>query len=96
MLRAKISQAIQISTVSCSYALLNKAGLTWLQPFIWSNGNALVSGAGGLKFKSRARQIGTFPAVATAATFFRKKLCCRGAMTQRWTRILVTRFGVIQ
>ena len=47
-------------------------------PASWLSGNAFVSGAGGLWFKSRAGQI------ATAATFLRMELCCPGAMTRRW------------
>ena len=51
----------------------------------WSSGNALVSGVGGLKFKSRAGQIGhSCQQLATAAIFFRKKLCCLGALTRNW------------
>ena len=44
----------------------------------WSSGNALVSGAEELRFKSRVGQIGTkcFQRLATAATFLRKELCC--------------------
>ena len=43
-------------------------------------------GAGGLRFKSRAGQIGHSVAkwLATVATFLRKELCCPGAMTRRW------------
>ena len=34
--------------------------------------------------------------LATATTFLLNEMCCPGAMTQRWARKLVTRFGVIQ
>ena len=37
----------------------------------WSNRNAFVSGAGGLRFKSQAGQINSvFPTARTAAIFF--------------------------
>ena len=41
----------------------------------------LSLGAGGLRFKFRAVQIGHTAAVAVT---FRKKLCCRGVMMRRW------------
>ena len=55
------------------------------QPANWSSGNAFVSGPGSLKFKSQAGQIehSFCQRLATAATFFRKKLCCLGAITRR-------------
>ena len=46
-----------------------------------SSGNAFASGAGGLRFKFRAVQIGHTAAVAVR---FRKKLCCWGVMMRRW------------
>ena len=39
----------------------------------WSSGYALLSAAGGLKFKSDT----LLPTLATAATFFRKELCLK-------------------
>ena len=51
----------------------------------WSSSNAFVSGAGGLRFKSQAGQIGQCcQRLATAATFLRKELCCPGVLTRRW------------
>ena len=54
----------------------------------WSSGSAFVFGAGGLRFKFWAGQIGpsvaTCQRLATAAVFLRKELCCPGAMTQKW------------
>ena len=64
-----------------------------LQPASWSSGNVFVSGAGGLRFISRAGQIehgvanGSPP--TTIATFLRKELYCPGTMTRRW--VLPTR-----
>ena len=56
----------------------------------WSSGNAFVSGAGGLRFKSRAGQIRPetqrCQRLATAATFLRKELCRPGAMMRRWAQ----------
>ena len=50
-----------------------------------SSANAFASGAGGLRFKSRASQIGQCCQwLATATAFLRKKLYRAGAMTRRW------------
>ena len=56
------------------------------KPGSWSSGNVFFSGAGGLRIKSRAGQIGHIVANGSPPLqhFFRKKLCCPGAMTRRW------------
>ena len=64
----------------------------------WSSGNAFASGAGGLKFKSRAGQMGHSVAngLPLLQHFFESsKLCCSGAMTWRWapqTRYMLRRY----
>ena len=60
--------------------------LKFLEPASWSSGNALVSGAGGLKIKSRTGQIEHSVANGSPPllTFLQKELCCPGAMTRRW------------
>ena len=62
----------------------------------WLSGNAFVSGAGGLKFKSRAGQIGHSVANGSPPLYFFEKSCVAQA---QWhedePRKLVTRFGVI-
>ena len=55
------------------------------QPASWSSGDGFVSGAGGLRFKSRAGQLDTgCQLLATASTFLLKNLCCPGAMMRKW------------
>ena len=49
------------------------------------SGNAFTSRAGGLRLNLEPVILDTFcQRLAIAATFFRKKLCCPGAMTPRW------------
>ena len=50
----------------------------YIGPVIWSRGNALVSGTGGLRFKSQAGQIGhsVYQRLATTATVVQKELSC--------------------
>ena len=58
-----------------------------MPPASWLNVIAFRSGSGGLRFKSRAGQIGHSDAnkrFATAATFLQQKLLLTAAMTQRW------------
>ena len=67
-----------------AFALLASTVATWLitiinlflEPNSWSSGNAFVSGAIGLRFKSWAGQIGhaVLPTLATA--LFRGELLC--------------------
>ena len=47
-----------------------------------ASGNAFLFVAEGLRFQSRAGQIGH--SLTTAVTLLEKKLCCPDAMTQRW------------
>ena len=61
-------------------------------------GNAFVSGAGGLKFKSRAGQIGHSVANGSPPLrlFFERSCVARAQRRGDGPRQLVTRFGVIQ
>ena len=61
----------------------------------WSSGNAFVSGAGSLRFKSWAGQVGH--SVANGCNIsWNGAVLPTDALTRRWLRQLVTRFGVIQ
>ena len=64
----------------------------------WSSGNAFVSGAGGLRFKSRAGQIGHSVANGSPPLrlFFEWSCVARAQQRGNGPRQLVTRFGVIQ
>ena len=64
----------------------------------WSRGNAFVSGAGGLRFKSRAGQIGQSAANGspTLQHFFERSCAARAQWRRDGPRKLVRRFGVIQ
>ena len=78
---------VLVFTIS-NHACLKAHTKIFMRKVVSSGTNAFVCGAGGLRFKSRAGQIGH--GVATAAAFFRKKLCCPDAMTRRWA--LQTRY----
>ena len=67
-------------------------------PASWSSGNAFVSGAGGLRFKSRAGQIGRSVANGSPSLrhFFERSCVARAQWRGDGPRQLVTRFGVIQ
>ena len=64
----------------------------------WSSGNAFVSGAGGLRFKSRAGQIGHSVANGSPPLrhFVERSCVARAQWRGDWPDKLVTRFGVIQ
>ena len=69
----------------CGVGLFQEQAST---PASWSSGNAFVSGAGGLKFKSLTGQIGHSVANDSPPLryFFKSsKLCCQGAMMRKWT-----------
>ena len=56
----------------------------------WSNGNVFVSGAKGLRFKSRANQNEKLPTARHRSDISRKELNSTGAMTQR--QVSLTRY----
>ena len=64
----------------------------------WSSGNAFVSGAGGLRFKFRAGQIGHSVANGSPPLrhFFQRSCVARAQRRGDGPRQLVARFGVIQ
>ena len=64
----------------------------------WLSGNAFVSGARGLRFKSRAGQIGHSVANGSPPLrhFFERSCVARAQWRGDGPRQLVTRFGVIQ
>ena len=66
-------------------------------PASWSSGNAFVSGAGGLRFKSRAGQIGHSVANGSPPLrHFERSCAARPQRRGDGPRKLVTSFGVIQ
>ena len=73
---------------------------TVLKQASWLSGTAFVSGAGGLKFKSRVGQIGHSFAYGSPPLrhFFEKAVLPAGSMMQGWygLRQFVARFGVVQ
>ena len=64
----------------------------------FSSGNAFISGAGGLGFKSRTGQIGHSVASGSPPLwhFFERSSVARAQRRGNGPRQLVTRFGVIQ
>ena len=69
-----------------------------IQLSCWSSGNGFVSGAGGLRFKSRAGQIGHSVANGSPPQrYFLERSCvARAQWRGDGSRQLVTRFGVLQ
>ena len=67
------------------------------EPASWSSGNAFVSGAGDLRFKSRAGQIGHSVANGSPPLrhFFERSCVARAQWRGDGPRQLVTRFGVL-
>ena len=96
-------------SLRCSYDICFSAGKSWrclnffrwinfFLPASWSSGNAFVSGAGGLRFKSQAGQIGHSIANGSPPLrhFFKRSCVARAQWRGDGPRQLVTRFGELQ